>query len=93
MICDVTLILDEETFCISVKENESILEAALAAGIDVPYSCQGGVCATCMAKVIEGETKMTKNMVLTDEEMTDGLILTCQAHPLTPKMLINYDDI
>lgn len=93
MICDVTLILDEETYCISVKENESILEAALEAGIDAPYSCQGGVCATCMAKIIEGGAKMTKNMVLTDEEIADGLILTCQSHPLTPTMIINYDDI
>lgn len=93
MICKLTLILDEEMHHLSVKEDESILDAALDAGIDAPYSCQGGVCATCMAKVIDGAAKLTKNMVLTDSEIADGMILTCQAHPLTPTMTINYDDI
>lgn len=93
MIHDVTLILDEETYYISVKENESILTAALEAGIDAPYSCQGGICATCMAKIEDGEVKMIKNTILTNSEISDGFILTCQSHPVTQSITINYDDV
>jgi len=87
------VILDDETFKISVKKNQSILQAALDAGIDAPYSCKGGVCASCMAKIMEGKAKMIKNMVLTDDEISDGFVLTCQAHPTTKEISVNYDEI
>ena len=56
-------------------------------------SCQGGICSTCIAKVLEGAATMRKNQILTDGEVANGLILTCQAHPTTDKLVIDYDDV
>jgi ring-1,2-phenylacetyl-CoA epoxidase subunit PaaE len=69
----------------------SILEAAIEAGVDAPFSCKGAVCCTCRAKVLEGKVKMTANFALTDEEIAEGFILTCQSHPLTEKVVVDYD--
>ncbi len=69
----------------------SILEAAIEAGVDAPFSCKGAVCCTCRAKVLEGKVKMNANFALTDAEVEEGFILTCQAHPLTEKVVIDYD--
>ena len=69
------------------------LAAALRNHIDAPYSCQGGVCSSCLGKVTEGKAVMTKNSILTDGEVADGFILTCQAHPVTPKITIDFDDV
>lgn len=69
----------------------SILEAAIEAGVDAPFSCKGAVCCTCRAKVLEGKVKMNANYALTDEEVEEGFILTCQAHPITDKVTIDYD--
>lgn len=69
----------------------SILDASIEAGVDAPYSCKGAVCCTCRAKVIEGKVKMDANFALTDDEVEQGFILTCQAHPLSEKVIIDYD--
>lgn len=69
----------------------SILEAAIEAGVDAPFSCKGAVCCTCRAKVLEGKVKMNANFALTDAEVEEGFILTCQAHPITEKVVIDYD--
>lgn len=69
----------------------SILEAAIEAGVDAPFSCKGAVCCTCRAKVLEGQVKMTANFALTDAEVEEGFILTCQAHPLTETVIVDYD--
>ena len=69
----------------------SLLDAAIEAGVDAPFSCKGAVCCTCRAKVLEGKVKMDANFALTDAEVEDGFILTCQAHPLTEKVVIDYD--
>lgn len=69
----------------------SILEAAIEAGVDAPFSCKGAVCCTCRAKVLEGQVKMDANFALTDAEVDEGFILTCQAHPLTENVVIDYD--
>ena len=69
----------------------SLLDAAIEAGVDAPFSCKGAVCCTCRAKVLEGKVKMDANFALTDAEVEDGFILTCQAHPLTEKLVIDYD--
>lgn len=69
----------------------SILEAAIEAGVDAPFSCKGAVCCTCRAKVLEGQVKMTANFALTDAEVAEGFILTCQAHPITETVVIDYD--
>lgn len=69
----------------------SLLDASIEAGVDAPYSCKGAVCCTCRAKVMEGKVKMDANFALTDDEVEQGFILTCQAHPLTQKVVIDYD--
>lgn len=69
----------------------NILDAAIEAGVDAPFSCKGAVCCTCRAKVLEGKVKMDANYALTDKEVEEGFVLTCQAHPLTPKVVLDYD--
>ena len=61
--------------------------------IDVPYSCQGGVCCSCIAKVTDGSAAMGNNQILTDEEIEEGLVLTCQAFPTSATIAVDYDDV
>lgn len=89
----ITIIVDDETETFTMPQNKSILEAALANKIDAPYSCQGGICSTCIARVKEGKAEMRKNQILTDGEIAEGLILTCQAHPTTATLTVDYDDV
>lgn len=88
----VTAMLDGEVVKIELSGNgKSILDALDQAGMDVPFSCKGGVCCTCKAKIIEGSASMNINYALTDEEVANGYILTCQAHPTSPVLKIDYD--
>lgn len=90
----VTVVMDGHEFSLEVPYNGiTILDAAAKAGVDVPYSCKGAVCCTCMARVMEGKIHMTKNYSLTDGEVAAGLVLTCQAHPRTAEVVINFDEI
>ena len=90
----VTVVMDGHEFSLEVPFNAiTILDAAAKAGIDVPYSCKGAVCCTCMARVTEGKVHMTKNYSLTDSEVASGLVLTCQSHPRTAEVTINFDKI
>jgi len=90
---EVTVLVDDEEFSFSMDKNTLILDAVLKENIDAPYSCQGGVCSSCIAKVTEGKAEMTNNQILTDGEIADGLILTCQARPTTPNIKVDYDDV
>lgn len=81
---------DEVNFELSGK-GMSILDAAIKAGGDAPFSCKGAVCCTCRAKILEGKAKMDMNYALSDEEVNDGFILTCQAHPLTERLVVDFD--
>ncbi len=90
---NITVILDDEEETFEMSQTKSILEAALDEGLDAPYSCQGGICSTCIARLKEGKAEMRKNQILTEAEIADGLILTCQAHPTTPKVVVDYDDV
>lgn len=90
---EVTVLLDDEELSFTMKQTSDILAAALRNDVDAPYSCQGGICSSCLAKVTEGKAVMTKNSILTDAEVNDGFILTCQAHPTTSKISIDYDDV
>ncbi|MCL4123400.1 UNVERIFIED_CONTAM: hypothetical protein GTU68_027821 [Idotea baltica] len=76
-----------------MDRGKTILELALKKGLDAPYSCQGGICSTCLAQVTEGKAVMDKNSILTDDEIEEGLILTCQAHPTTATISIDFDDV
>jgi ring-1,2-phenylacetyl-CoA epoxidase subunit PaaE len=90
---NVSVILDDEEHTLTMDKKELVLDAVLKATIDAPYSCQGGVCSSCIARVVDGKAEMVKNQILTDGEVAEGLILTCQAHPLTPNLKIDYDDV
>ncbi|MFO1330144.1 MAG: 1,2-phenylacetyl-CoA epoxidase subunit PaaE [Rubrivivax sp.] len=72
--------------------DESILAAAARAGLDVPYSCKSGVCATCRAKVLEGRVRMDRNFALEKADLEAGFVLTCQAHPLTERVVVSFDE-
>lgn len=74
------------------KTDPSILDAAARAGMDVPFSCKSGVCSTCRCKLIEGEVRMDKNFALDKKEIAAGFILSCQAHALTPRVVISFDE-
>ena len=74
------------------KGMPSILDAASAAGLEVPFSCTSGVCGTCRAKCIEGEVRMERNFALDKAEVAAGFVLTCQAHPLTERVVLSFDD-
>ncbi|MEN9843045.1 MAG: hypothetical protein RLZZ612_874 [Pseudomonadota bacterium] len=74
------------------KASEFLLDAALNAGLDLPYSCKGGVCCTCRAKVLEGQVTMDKNFTLEASEIAQGFVLSCQARALTPKVVLSYDE-
>ena len=89
----VTLILDGEEVSFEMSKYEVVLDVALSNGIDVPYSCQGGVCLTCMGKIEEGKADMIENQLLSEEEINDGCLLTCQAVPKSETLKINYDDV
>jgi len=89
----VTLILDGEEVSFEMSKDEVVLDVALLNGIDVPYSCQGGVCLTCMGKIEEGKADMIENQLLSEEEINDGCLLTCQAVPKSETLKINYDDV
>ena len=89
----ISIIVDEVTEQFTMPQNKTILEAALEKQLDAPYSCQGGICSSCIGRVIEGKAEMRQNQILTDSEVAEGLVLTCQAHPVTPTVVLDYDDI
>jgi len=74
------------------RGQHSILDAGRAAGLDLPYSCKGGMCSTCRGKLLEGQVKMAKNYALEPHEVEAGFVLTCQSYPLTERVLISYDE-
>jgi ring-1,2-phenylacetyl-CoA epoxidase subunit PaaE len=74
------------------RADASVLDAALAAGIDLPYSCKGGMCCTCRSKAIEGTVRMEKNYSLEKTDVDAGFVLTCQSHPLTNTLTLNFDE-
>ena len=74
------------------RDQPSILDAASAAGLEVPFSCTSGVCGTCRAKVVEGDVRMERNFALDRTEVAAGFVLTCQAHPITPFVVLSFDE-
>lgn len=90
---DVTVIIDGEEISFKLsRDGMSVLDAANEAAADAPYSCKGGVCSTCKAKIIEGEVEMDANYALEEDEVAAGYILSCQSHPTTKKLVISYDE-
>ncbi len=93
ILSEVTIIIDGDEFNFNLQTTDvNILDAALKNGANLPYACKGGVCCTCRAKLIEGKVDMEVNYSLEPDELENGFILTCQAHPLTKKVVITFDE-
>jgi ring-1,2-phenylacetyl-CoA epoxidase subunit PaaE len=89
----VKVMIDGESASFTMKgEQHSVLELAEKNGLDAPYSCRGGVCCSCRAKVLKGSAKMRSNFSLTDEEVKNGYILTCQAFPTSSELIVSFDE-
>ena len=88
-----SMIVDGNRRDVPVAEGETVLDAALRAGMDLPFACKGGMCSTCRARVVEGAVEMTVNYSLEPWETQAGFVLTCQAHPTTPRVVIDYDAV
>lgn len=90
---EINFTLDGESATVTtpVNANESILSAALRVRPDVPFACAGGVCGTCRARVVSGDVKMTENYALEPEELARGYVLTCQSHPVSDTVVVDYD--
>ena len=88
-----SLIIDGKRREVPVAEGEAILDAALRAGMDLPFACKGGMCSTCRAKLVEGKAEMEVNYSLEPWELQAGFILTCQARPCSEKVVVDYDHV
>ncbi|MFC4932332.1 1,2-phenylacetyl-CoA epoxidase subunit PaaE [Massilia sp. GCM10023247] len=89
---EVTVIMDGSAASFTMdKDKESILDAGIRAGIDMRYSCKGGVCSTCRCKVVDGNVEMDVNYALEDYEVARGFVLSCQAFPITDKVIVDFD--
>ncbi len=88
----VKVILDGDEYQVEVEDGQTILDAAIDAGIDPPYACKAASCCTCRARVLSGEIKMDANDPLSEEEIEEGFVITCQSHPLTDDVVVTYDD-
>ena len=88
---DLTVILDGRAVDTRMKPETSILDAALRVRSELPFSCKGGMCATCKGRIEEGEVTMEKNYALIDSEVEAGYVLTCQSHPITERVVVRFD--
>jgi ring-1,2-phenylacetyl-CoA epoxidase subunit PaaE len=88
---DLTVILDGRAAQTRMSPDSSILDAALRVRSELPFSCKGGMCASCKGRIEEGEVRMDKNYALVDSELEAGYVLTCQSHPVTDRVVVRYD--
>jgi ring-1,2-phenylacetyl-CoA epoxidase subunit PaaE len=86
------VVLDGKTHTLPLRPQDKLLDIALAAGLDLPYACRGGVCCTCRAKVLQGQVAMEKNFTLEPWEIARGFVLTCQARPLSAEVIVSFDE-
>jgi len=90
---EIKVILDDKTYNVRGNADEFVLDLLLEEGVDAPYSCQGGTCSSCICKIQEGAAEMERNQVLTDKEIANGFVLSCQAKATTPTLTIDYDNV
>ncbi|WP_299883733.1 ferredoxin--NADP reductase [uncultured Lacinutrix sp.] len=90
---NIKVIVDDEEANFVMSQKHTILEAALDNDLDAPYSCQGGICSSCIARITDGSATMRQNNILTDSEVAEGLVLTCQAQPTSASITVDYDDV
>ena len=89
----IKIICDDIEYNLETVDDKTILDIALENDIDAPYSCQGGICSTCLAKINKGSVEMYNNQILTDDEVEDGYLLTWQARITSDEVEISYDEI
>jgi ring-1,2-phenylacetyl-CoA epoxidase subunit PaaE len=90
--CEATIVIDGRARTLSMaKKTETVLDAGLREGMELPYACKGGVCSTCRAMLLEGEVDMDANFALEDYEIARGYVLTCQSYPATDKIVVDFD--
>ena len=89
---ELTVVIDGKQHELSMRRDQHVLDVALSAGLDLPYSCKAGVCCTCRAKVLDGSVSMDKNFTLEEAEMAQGFVLSCQARPTTDRLTVSYDE-
>ena len=89
----ITFIVDGVKTAVVGDKNKTILDTAIENDIDAPYSCKGGACATCIAKLKSGSVELEQNFILTDTELDEGMILTCQSYPTSNELTVDVDDI
>lgn len=87
-----TVLIDGKPHELAMRRDQHVLDVALSAGLDAPYSCKAGVRCTCRAKVLEGSVSMDKNFTLEDAEIAQGFVLSCQARPTSERLVISYDE-
>ncbi len=89
----IEVIIDDDLFRFEWDGSaDNIVDAGIENNIDIPYSCKGGVCSTCKAKVLEGKVQMRVNYALEPDQVEAGYVLSCQCVPLTEKVVLSYDD-
>ena len=89
---EVTVILDGRSLSFTLpRDGDSVLDEMLRVRSDAPYACKNAVCGTCRAKVVEGKVEMDSNYALEPDEVARGYVLTCQAHPVTDRVIVDYD--
>ena len=89
----VTIVIDGMQRTLQVPfDGPALLDAGLAVGAPLPYACKGGVCCTCRARVLEGEVRMDRNFTLEPQEIAQGFVLTCQAHPVSDRVVVSFDE-
>jgi len=86
------VVLDGKSHALHMNLDEHVLDAAMAAGLDLPFSCKGGVCATCRCKVMNGSVTMDKNFGLETWETDKGFVLSCQSRPTSEAVTISFDE-
>lgn len=89
----VTVLVDDVETTFNMPRTENILSAALKHGVDAPYSCQGGICSSCMCKTVAGKAEMKTNHILMDDEIEEGMLLACQAYVTTDEIYVDFDDV
>jgi ring-1,2-phenylacetyl-CoA epoxidase subunit PaaE len=94
IIANVMVSVDGEDFEFTLSnKGQTILDAAMEQGADVPFSCKGAVCCTCKAKVMEGKVTMDANYSLSEEEVAEGFVLGCQARPASANVVVDFDEM
>lgn len=91
-LSEIEVVLDDEELTFTMKRDENLLDVMLRNDIDAPYSCQGGICSSCICLIEEGDVMLAKNSILTDGELEEGYSLACQAYPKSAKVRVNFDE-